>query len=393
MIDAMKVALITHEGGGIASVSYGLARSLAKKEVDTTIFTEATVSTPRTERRSDYLRIIRLPTIYFPPRSIWFQALSYQKLSRMLREYDVIHGVSPEASFFFTFFKEKLDKPFVGTIHGSSRASQKAFLSQPVSSWTLSDLGYHVIEFPLHEFSIDRILRHSDHTTLCSFSVLEELVAYKGLDRSRVSVIYNGIDFDEIGSMESFPRDACDQLSLIYAGRLVWYKGVMFLLQAFRQVRKNFRRVHLNIFGRGPLEKRIKRFIVKSNLQESVSFFGYAPREKFLAELKKSDIAVFPSLYEAQSVFVLEAMAFKKPVLTFDFPFMSEIIKNGDNGLMAKGGSVQDLTEKIQLLLSDDELRHKLGEKAYESVKRSHNWDVQSHKYLSVYDKVMENHY
>jgi len=385
----MKVALITHEGGGIASVCYGLARNLAKKKVDTTIFTETDNSSPIMEIWSDYLRIARLPTISFPPRSVWFQILNAQKLSEILKDYDIIHAVSPDATFLLTLFKKKISKPLVSTIHGSSRAGQRMFLRQPVSRWTLSDFAYHVIEFPLHELTLSRILRHSDHTTVCSFSVLEELKTYKDLNLSKVSVIHNGIDFDEIDGVKDLSAKNCDELSVMYSGRLFWYKGVMFLLKAFGDVKKDFPNVHLKIFGKGPLEKEIKRFIAQQDLQDCVSFFGYVPRGRLLAELKKSDVVVCPSLYEAQSMFVLEAMACKKPVVAFDFPFTREIMKNMDDGLTVRGGNVQELGDKIKELLSDERLRSKLGDRAYNRVRKEHNWDRQSDEYLKVYEKVM----
>jgi 1,4-alpha-glucan branching enzyme len=394
LVDNMKVALITHEGGGIASVSYGLARSLAKKEVDTTIFTEATISTPPgTERQSNYLQIVRLPTIRFPPRSIWFQALSYQKLSKMLKEYDVIHGVSPEASFMFAILRRKLNKPFIGTIHTSPRVIQRIFLNQPFSSWTLSDLGYHVVEFPFHDFSISRILADSDHTTFCSWSVFEECKAYGTLGFKKTSVIYNGIDLGEIESIPDLPSSknvSENRLSIMFAGRLFWFKGVTFLLEAFREVRKNFPNVYLKIFGRGPLQGRVKKFISESGLEGHADYLGYVDRKSMLSELKKSDIVCYPSLYEAQPIFALEAMTCGKPVLMFDFPFAREIISNMNNGLLAKPSNVTDLSEKMQMLLSDSDLRQRLGENALISARNKHNWDVQSEEYLKIYERYAQ---
>jgi glycosyltransferase involved in cell wall biosynthesis len=384
----MRVAVISHEGGGISSACFGLARHLAQRGVEVTIFSSKVGVTTQVEQLNDSLKIVRSPMFDFPPNQISYQTFNLLNLSKMFRTYDVVHGMSPDASFIFALFKRKLELPFVGSIHSSPRSGQRAFVNQPISTWTLSEIGFHIIEYPLHEFSVDRILRSSNHTTMCSFSLLEELKAYKKLNLNKISVIHNGIDFDEIESTPYLQSGKSTQLSIIYAGRLFWFKGVMLLLEAFRRLRKNFPNVNLRVFGKGPLEEKIKSFIAKSDLTESVGCYGYVSHKRLLAEIKKSDIAVFPSLCEAQPMFVLEAMACKKPVVLFDLPFAKEIVSDKDSGLLAKSGDVCDLCEKMQLLLSDADLRKRLGENAYFQVKKEHNWNVQCEEYLKVYQSA-----
>jgi glycosyltransferase involved in cell wall biosynthesis len=384
----MKVALISHEGGGISSVCYGLARRLTKRGVEATIFTGKPGLTAQVEQLTDSLKVVRSPMFDFPPNQISYQAFNLLNLSKIFRTYDVVHGVSPDASFMFALLKKKLETPFVGSIHSSPRANQRAFINQPLSTWTLSEIGFHVVEYPLHEFSVDRILKDSNHTVLCSFSLLEDLRAYKKLDLNKISVIYNGIDFDEIESTPILRSRGSTQLSIIYAGRLFWFKGVMLLLEAFKRLRKSFSNANLRIFGKGPLEEKMKTFIAKSDLAESVGCFGHVSHRRLLVEMKKSDVAVFPSLSEAQPMFVLEAMACKKPVVLFDFPFAREVVSDKNSGLLAKSGDVDDLCEKMRLLLSDADLRNRLGENAYFHVKKEHDWNVQCEKYLKVYQSV-----
>jgi len=55
------------------------------------------------------------------------------------------------------------------------------------------------------------------------------------------------------------------------------------------------------------------------------------------------------------------------------------------NGLLAKPGDVEDLSDKICLLLADKKLRLKLGQKAYEHVEKRHNWDTLVEKYIEMY--------
>ncbi|NWG11507.1 glycosyltransferase family 4 protein [Candidatus Bathyarchaeota archaeon] len=387
----MKVALISHEGGGISSVAHGLAQSLAKKKIETAIFTGTLARNCHTEKVNDYLEIVRLPILDFPPRSFWFQILNIRKLSKLLKDYTVIHGVSPDASFMFTSYKKKLEKPLIATIHGSPRAIQKVFVNSPISSWNLGDFGYNIIEFPLHEFTISRILSKSDHVVVCSFTTLEELKTYKALDLKKTSVIYNGVNFDEIEKTKQLPNNNTNDLTIVFAGRLFWTKGIAYLLKAFQIIRQNFRNVHLKIFGKGPLEQRVRSFITEADLNSCVSFHGHIPHRNLIAEVKTADIVVLPSLYEAQPIFALEAMACKKPLVVFNVPYAREIISDRKTGLLAKVHDVNDLSNKIQTLISDKNLRERMGEDAYNYVRRKHDWNVLVKSYLRVYRETEQH--
>jgi glycosyltransferase involved in cell wall biosynthesis len=161
-------------------------------------------------------------------------------------------------------------------------------------------------------------------------------------------------------------------------------------LEAFEILKRDFKDLDLEIFGKGPEEPRIRRFISNMGLEDSAHLQGHISHRSLIAEIKKSDIVVFPSLYEAQPMFALEAMACKKPLVAFDLPFAREIIANGHNGLLAKAHDAEDLANKIRTVLCDGKLRVKLGQNAYEYVKREHNWSTQVEKYLNIYENVMD---
>jgi glycosyltransferase involved in cell wall biosynthesis len=87
-------------------------------------------------------------------------------------------------------------------------------------------------------------------------------------------------------------------------------------------------------------------------------------------------------------MFVLEAMACRKALVTFDLPYSRELIRNGYNGLLAKACDVGDLTEKIGLALIDKQMRLMLGKNAYHYVRENHDWSVQVGKYIEIYREI-----
>lgn len=387
----MRVALISQPGGGISSVCNGLAFSLSKKGIPTTIFS-GTSGKPRVERLNECLDVIHLPHFDFPPRPMWFQLRNFRSLLKLLKDYTVVHGVSPEASTIFAFCKRKLRKPLVVSIHAVPLSTLRTFVNAPISRWTFSGFGSYVLEYPLHDFQIRTCLAKSDHVVSCSFATLDEFrAAYKILRMSKVSVIYNGVNFDEIDNIKIDYENMNGQnnLSIIFAGRLFWLKGIIHLLKAFEILRQDFKDLNLKIFGEGPEEHRIRRFVSNMGLRDNVHLQGRVPHKNLIAEIKKSDVVVLPSLYEAQPMFALEAMACKKPLVAFDIRFAREIVANGHNGLLAEAYDIKDLSEKLRLILSDEKLRFEIGQNAYEYVKREHNWNTQVEKYLDVYKNVI----
>lgn len=385
----MKIALLSHEGGGISSVCDGLAYSLSKEKIQATVFSAGNVKKPTTEEINDYLEVVRLPWTDWPPRSIWFHFLNSSRLLRLLENFNVVHGISPNMAFSYTWLREHRKKPLVTTLHGSYRAALKAFASSPLGNWTLSDLALHVLELPLQEMTVRRCFAKSRKIVACSFTTLNELATYEKADVSKASVIYNGVNLGKIpqGKPESRDesKDSEHEYTIMYAGRLFWMKGVTFALEAYENLKRQFKDLHLRIFGKGPLENYIRGYLASHNSNGGVYFGGFLPHQELIREIKKSDVIVFPSLYESQPMFVLETMACKKPLVAFDLPYSREIIINEHNGLLSRVGDVKDYSNKIALALQDKKLRHKLGENAYDYVEKNHNWDKQVTKYIKVY--------
>lgn len=388
------MALLSHEGGGISSVTHGLAAGLAKKKAEVTIFTTTTSNVQNIAEIPGHYTVVSLPMVDLPPRSLWFHLRNSNILSNMLEDYDVVHAVSPEMAIPFVSFK-KLKKPLITTVHGSHRATLRAFALSPVKNWTLSDFTLNVLELPLHEITSRRCFDRSDMIAVCSHSTLAEIRELEKVDVSRAEVIHNGIDFREIDNGAGNvvrKREDEEKLTIIYAGRLYWMKGVFLLLDAFMKIKKEIGNVQLRIFGRGPLERKLKRFIANAKLEREVLLGGFIPHARLIEEIRRSDLAVFPSIYESQPVFVLETMACKKTILTFDLPYAREIVRNQHTGMLARAYDVEDLAARAEEALRNDDLRLRIGQNAYDYVRRKHDWDKQAEKYLALYEKGIDSY-
>ena len=377
--------------GGISTVTYDLAQSLSKRRVPTTVFCGKSYNVA-IEIVSDYLKIVRLPCVDFPPRFVWFQFQNLKNALKHLDRHIIIHSVNPQVSLLCTYLKKKLDRPLVTSYHGVPVFDSKSFLDSPINSWTTGDFGYNVIEFPVNEFHMRLSLANSDRIVSCSKITLNELkTVYSGIDNLKNSiVINNGVDFENLKNIRNDFREkeGLNALTIIFVGRLYYIKGITYLLKAFEFLIRDYPNTKLKIFGNGPLKETIRSMIKQKDLESKVFIMGQVERNKLLEELSKADIFVLPSLREAQSMSLLEAMAFEKPVVVFDYPFFRECIKHMYNGLLAKPRDAYDLAEKIGYLLSDSKLRKKISYNAAEYVKQNHNWDILVNDYINLYKSL-----
>lgn len=158
---------------------------------------------------------------------------------------------------------------------------------------------------------------------------------------------------------------------LIYAGRLTAQKGVETLIRASLAVPSQ----PLKIAGTGPDEERL-RHLVRSEHASHITFLGFVPPPE-LAEIRRSaEALVFPSAgYENSPLSVLEALGDGVPVLASDIGGVPEIVKDGENGLLAKPGDIaawSDLLRRFRSLAPDE--RRLMGERGRDHVRRRHDW-------------------
>ena len=387
----LEVALLSPEYppssiGGISTVCYDLSINLSKQGISTTVFCGKS-NTIAVEKVSDCLRVVHMPLLSLPPRHLWFQVQNINPLLAMLKEFDIVHSVDPRSAF-LAYFSKKLQKPFITHVHGCGHCETTAFVKSPISYWSVGDFVYTILEYPLNEYLTSTCLHHSDYLVVCSAARLDEMKRRNpDLDYTKVSVIYNGIDFNKINPENDAVEEDC---SILFWGRLYYNKGIIQLIKAMALVKNDYPMVLLDVCGKGPLEAKIRSLIRKLGLEDNVRVHGYVTLKDLVSKIKAASLIALPSLYEGQPVAVLEAMAYKKPVVLYDFPFAREYVTDWHNGLIAKGGDVEDLAERLRAALSDKKLRLKLGQNAYDRVRKDHNWDTLVRKYIDLYSSLVQ---
>lgn len=206
---------------------------------------------------------------------------------------------------------------------------------------------------------------------------------YHGVPENRIKVVPIGIDIKEFDKSKKICLDG-DPI-ILFVGRLERVKGCHVLLHALPEFIKEYPRLCLYIIGKGPMEKYLLELTSKLGINNNIHFVGLVPRDKLLSYYKSADICVFPSTYnEGFGITVLEAMAAGNVVIASATGGMKERIVSGMDGCLVKRNDVQDLKEKLFLLLADANLRKVLAKNAYETARR-YDWSIIAKYYNDIF--------
>ena len=181
----------------------------------------------------------------------------------------------------------------------------------------------------------------------------------------RVEVIPNGIDPPEVELRPSDRRET----TVVAAGRLVPQKGFDLLLEAFAPLAERFSQWRLEIYGEGPLRPQLAARIAELHLDKQVDLPGW--RGDLPSVLARSSIFALSSRYEGFPNALLDAMACGAACVSFSCPSgPEEIVRHAIDGLLVPPENVAEFSAALAMLMSDANLRERLGQRGREVVER-----------------------
>jgi glycosyltransferase involved in cell wall biosynthesis len=162
----------------------------------------------------------------------------------------------------------------------------------------------------------------------------------------------------------------CKDKSILFVGKNFMRKGGYILLNAFNKVKQEIPEAKLIIVSVD------KYTIDRKYLVPGVEIYSYIKdRKKFNDLFEQASIFAMPSFSEPFGLVFLEAMSHKLPCIGSNIDAMPEIIEDGVSGFLIKPSDIEDLANKIILLLKNSELSSRMGIFGYERVKKVYNWE------------------
>jgi len=217
-----------------------------------------------------------------------------------------------------------------------------------------------------------KIFQRVDHVSSVGEEAINDLIKTFNFPPDRTSVIRRGIPIKRVDNNEQ-RKLLSEQFGLradvkiaMHIGNFSPEKNHQFLLEIFSEIKKTEPDLKLVLVGTGILFEEVKRSIVAMDLQETVFLAGF--RKDIPELLAASDCFLLASKVEGVPGVILEAAAQKKPSIATNVGGVMEVLKDGETGFIIENFDKGEYSKKLLTLMKNENLRIKMGEKAYKLV-------------------------
>ena len=211
---------------------------------------------------------------------------------------------------------------------------------------------------------------------------------------SQCQVIHNGIELS--GTQNRSSTDLRKELSLsetdyiasTVANMNYEIKGYDYLLQAVKILKDQGVNIKFLLVGDGALKTGYIELANKLDIMDRVLFLGY--RDDVQDILLSSNLFVLPSLTEALSIAILEAMRARLPIVATRVGGNPEIITDGINGSLVPSKDSQSLADAIKMHFTDKEFSKIMAEQAYANLVKNFSLENVTRSYWQVYNSLVQ---
>lgn len=244
--------------------------------------------------------------------------------------------------------------------------------------------GIRSSSYTSYKFYLQRYL----HNHWLTFSVFNNSLAYrvlseKGFNSQKGKVIHNAI----IVPQYKYKTGSENEIKILSVGRFVEAKDYFTALKAIQQLVQAGKNVKYLIVGQGHLEEDIRLFIKKNNLNSFVDIIINPPRiEKYYLE---SDIYLSTSIFEGMSNSIMEALSFGIPVVATNVGDNNFLIKNNETGFLVEPKKIDEIIDRLNLLIDNVDLRNTMSIKGYNFIKSNYSIDTFKDKYIALFYELL----
>jgi glycogen(starch) synthase len=229
-------------------------------------------------------------------------------------------------------------------------------------------------------------LRVAHTVTACSQFVLNDAVYRFGLAPGTGVVVPNGVELRDAVPATELPLPF--QRFVFALGRAVEKKGFDLLIEAFARIANQHADVGLVIGGDGAAWEGLVRRARELGMADRVALPGMLSRSQVVWAMHHAVLFVLPSRVEPFGIVVLEALEAGQPVVVSSRGGASEIVRDGNEGLVVDPLDPAALASAISRLLDDSSLRKRLSA-AGRSRARDFAWETITDRYVALYREAV----
>jgi len=379
--------------GGIESYTFNIAQALTKQGHNAHIITWEGDGQYHLERyKGVYIHKLTYPIEpfrgswridkFFPFLDLRHSYIVSKFLSKVIKEYSIDIVESPDwlyEGLYFAYSKRR-NIPLVVRLHGHISVFRYYLQKKSIGLNTLLRLKLE-----------RKLAQKADILTTNSEFYANFISKVWNIDRSFIRIIPTGIDVN-LFTPKYFKNN--NEIKILYVGRLEENKGVGVISEVISRICSEFPNVVFLFIGQNKKCEGSnftwRDYIRYKTGECNVIFFDPISTKELIKFYQQSQICIFPSIFEAFGMVVLEAMACGKPVIVTRVGAFPEIVVNDVNGILISPENSEELLRAIKRLLCDEMLREKLGENARKTIEEKFSLNKMIQQTLSLYRETID---
>lgn len=233
------------------------------------------------------------------------------------------------------------------------------------------------------ETVVRRILERADWITSVSRGVLDATLAWAPEIAGRTSVIYNGWQMPLLAP-SPLPFDPP---RLFCAGRLVREKGFHLAIAALAQLHSRHPDLRLVIAGEGPERAELEELARTLGVPDIVEFTGWIPPERVVDSINTITMALLPSRDEGLPNVAIQAALMGRPVVGTRVTGLTEVVVDGETGILVEPDSPPALATAIASLLDQPDKAVQMGQAARARARVAFDWELYIDAHEALYER------
>lgn len=230
-------------------------------------------------------------------------------------------------------------------------------------------------------YDIERRGMHAAIKVLAVSMYTKSIVTQRyGVDASKVSVVYNGIDSDTQQPSSEQAIASRDKI-VLFLGRITMQKGPEYFIAAAKKVLEKVANVKFIVAGSGDMDRRMIELAAEMGIGHKVLFTGFLRGKDVARVFRMADCYVMPSVSEPFGIAPLEAISHDTPVIISKQSGVSEVLSHA---LKVDFWDINEMANKIIAVLKHPPLSQTLREHGQFEVRRL-TWDGAAEKCLGAY--------
>ena len=214
-------------------------------------------------------------------------------------------------------------------------------------------------------------------------------------DESKISIVKNGIDVDEMRSWDSnfVKKFTNNEEFILFLGRFHEVKGIDTLLEAVNLIKKKLALEKIKILIMGVdfgYEERMEKIIRKFDLFDNICIIKKPTREDVISAYNTCKFLVLPSKWELSPLTPLEGFACKKTLISTTAHGIPYTISHNENCILVPPSDPLNLSKAILELIRNPQKCKQLGESGFRMVINEGNLETMSTNIFSVYEKTIK---